>query len=248
MAKVRSPNYPALDLAGAIEAMRPVWKAEHRNKMAKAVLARHLGYTSLNGRALAKIGAVRAYGLIDGSGDDLRVSDDAVTVLASPDKVNLQYREAMERLALKPSLFADIKKQFPSALPSESNLTYWLIQNGFTQDAAGKATKAFLTTMRVVYDGETSYNPPESLAELPEETMQAPSLETSRSILDRHPSAIKRPVLQEVFNLEEGPVTLTFPVELSADSYQDLADHLAIFLRKAKRRADKASRPGEEDE
>jgi hypothetical protein len=32
-------------------------------------------------------------------------------------------------------------------------------------------------------------------------------------------------------------VTLSFPASLSAESYQDLADHLAIFLRKAKRRS-----------
>lgn len=39
--------------------------------------------------------------------------------------------------------------------------------------------------------------------------------------------------------LEEGAVTLTFPAELSATSYQDLADHLELFLRKAKRKADR---------
>jgi hypothetical protein len=44
-------------------------------------------------------------------------------------------------------------------------------------------------------------------------------------------------VFQEVFNLDEGPVTLTFPSTLSTESYQDLEDHIAIFLRKAKRRA-----------
>jgi len=32
---------------------------------------------------------------------------------------------------------------------------------------------------------------------------------------------------------------LTFPAELSATSYQDLADHLELFLRKAKRKADR---------
>jgi hypothetical protein len=47
-------------------------------------------------------------------------------------------------------------------------------------------------------------------------------------------------VLQEVFNLDEGPVTLTFPASLSAESYADLKDHLDLFLRKAKRQADKA--------
>jgi hypothetical protein len=46
-------------------------------------------------------------------------------------------------------------------------------------------------------------------------------------------------MLQEVFTLEEGPVTLTFPAALSGESYQDLVDHLAIFLRKAKRRSGK---------
>jgi hypothetical protein len=34
-------------------------------------------------------------------------------------------------------------------------------------------------------------------------------------------------------------LALSFPAELSATSYQDLADHLAIFLRKAKRKSDR---------
>jgi hypothetical protein len=43
-------------------------------------------------------------------------------------------------------------------------------------------------------------------------------------------------MLQEVFNLEEGPVTLIFPASLSNDSYQDLEDRLEIVLRGLKRR------------
>ena len=46
-------------------------------------------------------------------------------------------------------------------------------------------------------------------------------------------------MVQEVFSLEEGPVTLTFPAELSATSYQDLADHLGLVLRKAKRKSER---------
>jgi hypothetical protein len=234
MAKVRSPNYPAIDLGVALEAVRPAWKAEHRNKMSRAVLARHLGYSSLNGRALGKIGAVRAYGLIDGSGDDLRISDDAVTALASPDKVNFQYRDAMERLALKPTLFSDIKKQFPASLPSEANLTYWLAQNGFTQDAAGKAAKAFLATMRLVYDDASDYTPMDS----PKESEEMSPAAVAEKLLSERPDGVKRLMLQEVFNLDEGPVTLTYPSDLSPESYLDLKDHLDLFLRKAKRRAE----------
>jgi hypothetical protein len=59
----------------------------------------------------------------------------------------------------------------------------------------------------------------------------------------RHPTRVQPPLppkpgmLQEVFTLEEGPVTLTFPASISGESYRDLADHIALFLRKASRRA-----------
>jgi hypothetical protein len=48
-------------------------------------------------------------------------------------------------------------------------------------------------------------------------------------------------MLQEVFNLDEGPVTLTVPATLSEESYADLADQLELFLRRAKRRARKSN-------
>jgi len=238
MAKVRSPNYPTTDLDAALELIRPALKAENRNKMSRAVLAKHMGDNTLNGRALTKIGAVRAYGLIDGSGDDLRISDDAVSVLASPDKVNYHYRDALERLALKPPLFQDIKKQFPATLPSEHNLTFWLVQQHFTQEAAGKAAKSFLTTMRLVYPDPESYNPP-GRAEEPD--IAQPQ---ANRLLDLPMAAIRPPALspnavmfQEVFNLDEGPVTLSFPSNLSLASYEELDAALKLFLLRAKRRA-----------
>ncbi len=140
--------------------VRPAFKAENRNKMSRIVLAKHMGDSTLNGRALTKLGAVRAYGLIEGSSDDLRLSDDAITVLASPDKINVLYRDALERLAFKPQLFQDIKKQFPATLPSEHNLSYWLVQRRYNERAAGKAAKSFLATMHFVYPAPDAYNPP----------------------------------------------------------------------------------------
>lgn len=231
MAKVRSPNYPVMDLEAALETVRPAWKAENRNKMSRTVLARHMGYTSLNGRALGKIGAVRAYGLIDGSGDELRISDDAVLALAAPDRRDFRVREALLRLALKPQLFQDLKKEY-ATLPSEENVRFNLIQRHFTEDAAGKAAKSFLDTMHLVFDESTEYNP---LSEI-EGGMQPAQ---STSLLDRSPSSIQRPpMVQEKFDLEEGPVALSVPSVLSPESYQDLADRIEILLRGLKRRSD----------
>jgi hypothetical protein len=149
-----------MSLGPALEAMLPAFKAENRNKMSRAVLAKHLGYTSLNGRALGKIGAVRAYGLIDGSGDELRISDDAVTALNAP--AGSQDRtEALSRLASRPSLFQELRKDFPDSLPSLDNLKYSLVKRQFTPDAAEKAAKSYLATMNLVAGIADSYTVPD---------------------------------------------------------------------------------------
>jgi hypothetical protein len=51
------------------------------------------------------------------------------------------------------------------------------------------------------------------------------------------PITPKPGMLQEVFNLDERPVTLIFPSSLSEDSYQDLSDRIEIVLRGLKRRS-----------
>ncbi len=43
---------------------------------------------------------------------------------------------------------------------------------------------------------------------------------------------------QEVFSLDEGDVVLTFPGNLSPESYQDMESFFQLFLRKAKRRVE----------
>jgi hypothetical protein len=174
MAKVRSPNYPNVPLGGALEAIRTAYKSENRNKMSRSVLARHLGYTSLNGRALGKIGAVRAYGLIDGSGDELRISDDAVTALMAPEGAP-ERALALTRLAQRPTLFQELRKDFPDTLPSVHNLKFALIKRGFTADAAEKAAKNYLSTMSLVAGVPDSYNPPDEEEEAPEDRPEVPS-------------------------------------------------------------------------
>jgi hypothetical protein len=52
---------------------------------------------------------------------------------------------------------------------------------------------------------------------------------------------VSKGMRREVFALDEGDVVLTFPENLSPASYSDLEGYLQLFLRKAKRQADKAT-------
>ena len=67
---------------------------------------------------------------------------------------------------------------------------------------------------------------------------------TTPDPLDTPVSSVKYPVaragvLQETFYLDEGPVTLSFPADLTQESYEELEAASKLFLMRAKRRATK---------
>ncbi|MBB4798417.1 hypothetical protein HNP32_002161 [Brevundimonas bullata] len=247
MAVARSPNYPQIDLEAALELMRAAYKAEGRNKMSRAVLASHFGYSSLNGRALAKIGAVRAYGLIDGREDDLRITSDAIHCLEAPEG-SAERAEALARCALRPTVFKEIASEYPS-LPSEQNLRFHLIKKTYTAEAAGKAAQNYLNTMRLVvesgggFDSLQSVPPQDEASPMPQSAIPRPTLAQAASATGAvGPISVSQMqnlpgpgTQQAVFPLAEGNVYLTFPSELTSDGYAELAEYLGIFLRRAGR-------------
>jgi hypothetical protein len=148
----------------------------------------------------------------------------------------------MLKLATQPKLFQEIRKDF-STLPSLDNLKFWLIKRQFAPDAAEKAGKTYLATMRLVDGGVEAYDSSELQSDEPNMTQAQPSPQTKRSpVMPDATISAAGERLQEIFNLDEGSVVLTYPAALSAESYQDLADYLALFLRKAKRNADAVRR------
>lgn len=226
MARARSPNYPSMPLADAIEAIRPVLVEENRNKMSREVLARQLGYTSLNGRALAKIGALRAYGLIEGSGDDLRVSDAAVDLITAPDG-SPDRAKALVYAAFRPTLFSELRGDYQGR-PSLENLRHNLSKRGFTQEAAQKAAETYLATYDLVPENWRGYTGGEWEEE--EEPVQP-------TIIPQTPPqpAPKAGIHRAEFPLTEGVASVEFPDSMSEDSYAELVDWLELVKRRAKR-------------
>jgi hypothetical protein len=262
MSRTRSPNYPFIDLKAAITAVTPVFTKEKRNRMPKEVLAQHLGYAGINGRSLGMIGAVRAYGLIEGSGDEMRVSDEAITLINAPEETP-EWGEALKTCALKPPLYRELATKFDTT-PSEGVLRYTLIKMGYTPEAAAKAIPPYLATMSLVGESAGAYNL--SRDELREERVTFPGLgEVDRRAFEEAatmnartpPEVVHHQALsgmapmpahmqqapgtrREVVSLDEGDVTITFPEALSPQSFEDLKDHLDLFVRKMQRRSREA--------
>ena len=235
MAKMKSPNYPKMDLGAALKLAPQVYDKDGRNKVSQAALAAHIGHKSVSGPALSKIGALRAYGLVEGAGDELRVSEAAVTALMAPEGTE-ERSNALTYLAWRPKLFQEIRNEFAN-IPSLENLKFWLIKRAFHGDAAETAALAYLETLRLAGESLGSYNSAPTGEE--ESDMQPSAVAEAKRTAMPSVSPVKPGMLQEVFNLDEGPVTVTFPENLSTLSYEDLKDHFDLFLRKAKRKAER---------
>lgn len=152
--RIRSPNYPALDLRDALARVEVVFERERQHSMSKDVALKGLGYSSANGAALGTLSAVLKYGLLERVGENYRVSDRTVAILhpKTPDEKEQALREA----ALSPPLFAELAGEFPGGQVSDDNLRSYLIRNSFSSSAVTGVIKAFRETMQMVSFDEAS--------------------------------------------------------------------------------------------
>lgn len=156
MPRTRSPNYPAMSLPEAIETVRGVYEKSHRARMEKIAVAKAMGHSSLNGASLTKISALDKYGLLDHVGDEYQVSQDAVTILKSPDKTERQ--AALRRAALAPALFDDLAEKYDVTPDEEIIRSYLESKLKFKPNAAALAARNYRETMELVTRDGNGYD------------------------------------------------------------------------------------------
>lgn len=156
MSRMRSPNCPQIPFIEAIEQGRKVYQKEHTHPAAKAVIASDLGYKGISGASLSMIGSLRQYGILDGTAEAMRVSEDAVAYYVlddGPEKI-----QAAARMAFKPSLFEEMKSQFGGTTPSDANLKHWLIKKGFIPKAADDIILVYKQNITLAGGEESGYS------------------------------------------------------------------------------------------
>ena len=180
----RSPNCPQISFREAAEKGRKVYAKERQHPAAKEVVARDLGYSGLNGRSMSLLGALRQYGLLEGSGSALRVSDDAVAYFVRDD--GPEKDEALRRMLYKPALFAEMYNQFGNLLPSDGNLKHILVAKGFSEESADDVIRVYKANSELVGVDNSEYNDPveESVNTMP----------TATSPISQTPEAVQRVV------------------------------------------------------
>lgn len=174
--RTRSPNYPALSLPDAINRMTALYRAQHTHAAPREVVAKGMGFNTLNGASATAVSALHKYGLLERVGDELKVSELAMRILhpQSADERIAAIREAADG----PPLFGELKDRFPGRMPSEELLRNYLVRKGFAPTAVSSVILAYRETLELV---EQEHRGHDSLREPAQEHVSmAPQIEAAR--------------------------------------------------------------------
>lgn len=155
--RVRSPNYPAISLPEAIAAANKLSSKIGRHSAAKEAIAKTLGYGGLNGASTGAISALVKYGVLEKSGEDLKLSERAMKLIAAQSIE--EHTAALWEAARAPALFAELVEQYKGSLPDDEVIRSYLKRKGFADSALPQVIQSFRETMEFVtletgaYDG-----------------------------------------------------------------------------------------------
>ncbi len=163
MSKARSPSYPSVSLKEAVERATMIWKKDYQNPIPRRVAAEHMGYQSLNGKSLGVLSALLKFGLLEGRGDETRISDLALQIIAHPSG-SPERTAALKEASALPELFAEIDGRFNEGKASDQAIRSYLLTQRFIPAGAEAAIRAYRETKQFVSAESGAYageRPPE---------------------------------------------------------------------------------------
>lgn len=154
---------PLVPQSEAIELIRAVQKKEPKAYASKEVVARHLGYSSVNGASLKKLSALNAFGLLEANdARELRVSEIAKRILFPVDEA--EKRAALAEAAMSPNIFRQLHSKWPEGPPSDETIKSYLVRQGFNENSVGHVVDVYRDALSLAEPGPSmaeSYDEPD---------------------------------------------------------------------------------------
>jgi hypothetical protein len=158
MAKMRSPNYPAIGLSTAVELTKKLWNKEHKTPVNASVAASAIGYKGLSGPSRTALAAMKKFGLLDDDKNGMKVSNLAVNILHTSGEEQLS---ALRQAAIQPTLFRELFKTHGRA-SNDALRSYLITKLDFSETGAKALIDAFRDTITIAKLDDPEYAIPDS--------------------------------------------------------------------------------------
>ena len=149
--KGRSPAYPSLTLAEAMEKAKALYEAEGRYAIPLSSAFKSWGYAAKSSGGREVRASLRYFGLItiegDGDAAKVKLTDDALRVLIDQREDQSEKKAIIRRLALNPTAHKKIWGRFSEGIKSEATVHHFLVfEEQFNPEAATALIKEFQAT------------------------------------------------------------------------------------------------------
>ncbi|WP_155625903.1 hypothetical protein [Burkholderia vietnamiensis] len=259
--KERSPNFPFINLDGALQRAQVVYSHERRSSAPTSAIAKHWGYSESSSGFKQTLGALKSYGLLvdeaSPSGRMVRLSDLALRVLLDTRSESPERAEFLRQAALKPAVASEIAQRWPEGLPSDHTLTHFLIfDRGFQHDAAIRVAK-ILRQNDVHVSSASSQGEPLDYAEESapiDSTANVAVMPRSEGFHEIGRTPLNQSSVGPIASIDTArnekiidpnglDVTISFSGEPTQETYEFLADYVELRLRQFQRKAARTSNP-----
>lgn len=156
MARIRSPNYPAISLREAIDRVGQLFSKAHTKLISREQAVEAMGYDGLHGASLGAVSAVLKYDLLDKVDKQVKVSERAMSIIAPHNDEERQ--TAIRDAAFSPPLFGEIYERFLGEIPNDEKLRSFLLRKNFSSSALDRVIRSYRETMDLVTEETGSYN------------------------------------------------------------------------------------------
>lgn len=241
MAKMRA-RYPSVPLDNAVQRVEQIYNREGSNYMDSAVAVQHMGYTSISGASLKALASLKKYGLLEGRGDEIRVTEDAITIVADKGLDDQGERgKALFRAFSSDEIFKELYERF-GRQTTELNISSYLKKKGFMPASATKAAKTYFDSLEFITSELGSYDTIDSNDD-DQDWAGGAVVEgyVNQTLEDVKSASIPNKQIASSGRMESLPIpigmgrtwpTLLYPANFGEDEYQEVIDYLTYMKSK----------------
>ncbi len=155
--KERSPRFPFIPLAEALENLQKLSAAAKDQTLKTDDAAAALGYSGQHGAAVKVMAAMAGYGLVDKERGQVQLSKTGKTILDTPEAEEDARLNLLRQAALSPPMFLRIWRRARHL--AREDLEKRLLERGFTETGAKRASEVYAANSELAKLGELEMEP-----------------------------------------------------------------------------------------
>lgn len=236
--RTRSPRFPSQNLQDSLRLIKLVYDGVHRSPIDAETAYRLMGFSGKTGTSAKALATLRQYGLIEGMGENTRVTDLALAILEPASEE--ERARSIFAASRRPEVFGAVLERFDHRVPQadEPIRAYLIRELGFQKNSSDELIRVMRETFSFAESERALHSQPDVSAEssIQAETLsgnasnsEQPTLAVSQAITDAPSQTASIPLTREsraelkIYGpLNERAIrNLIRAIELLADVWED---------------------------